>query len=132
MKRAIAVLILAAMVLITTGWWFFSSTVKVSLTAILTISVIVLIVGFAVFVGIKKFSSARRGEPSEDELSKKVMQKTASWSYYISLYLWLGIMYFSDKIKLETHSVIGVGILGMAITFAICWVIFNFMGIRNE
>jgi hypothetical protein len=34
--------------------------------------------------------------------------------------------------KLETHSVIGIGILGMAITFAVCWVIFNFTGVRNE
>ena len=60
------------------------------------------------------------------------MQKTAAWSYYVSLYLWLAIMYFSDKLHYETHTIIGAGILGMAVIFAICWLIFNFRGIRNE
>lgn len=87
---------------------------------------------FALFIGFKRLSSARRGEPSEDELSKKVMQKTASFSYYISLYLWLIIMYFSEKLDYETHTLIGAGIIGMAITFAVCWLIFNFGGIKNE
>jgi hypothetical protein len=60
------------------------------------------------------------------------MQKTAAWSYYVSLYLWLAIMYLSDKFKYETHTIIGAGILGMAVIFAICWLVFNFRGIRNE
>ena len=60
------------------------------------------------------------------------MQKTSSLSFYISLYLWLAIMYFSDKIDFETHTVIGAGILGMAVVFVICWLVFNFRGIRNE
>jgi peptidoglycan/LPS O-acetylase OafA/YrhL len=87
---------------------------------------------FAAFIGYKRLSSAKRGEPPEDELSKKVMQKTSSLSYYISLYLWLAIMYFSDRIHYETHTVIGAGILGMAVVFAICWLVFNFRGVRNE
>ena len=93
---------------------------------------IILVVGFAVFIGYKRVTSAKRGEPAEDELSKKVMLRTSSLSFYISLYLWLVIMYFSDKLKLETHTIIGVGILGMAVTFAICWIYFNFRGVRNE
>jgi hypothetical protein len=60
------------------------------------------------------------------------MLRTSSLSFYISLYLWLVIMYFSDKIKAETHTILGSGILGMAVIFAICWLIFNFRGIRNE
>jgi len=60
------------------------------------------------------------------------MQKTASLSYYVSLYLWLAIMYFSDRINYETHTIIGAGILGMAVIFAVCWLFFNFRGVRNE
>lgn len=41
-------------------------------------------------------------------------------------------MYFSDKIKYETHTLIGAGIVAMAIIFAVSWVIFNFRGIKNE
>ncbi len=132
MKRAVLVFILAALVLITTGLWFFSSSNKLNLADILGLAVIILVVGFAIFIGYKRLTSAKRGEPAEDELSKKVMQKTASWSYYISLYVWLAIMYFSDRLKYETHTLIGAGILGMAIVFAICWLVFNFRGIRNE
>jgi peptidoglycan/LPS O-acetylase OafA/YrhL len=99
---------------------------------LVTFGIIIIVVAFAVFVGFKRLSSTRRGEPAEDELSKKVMQKTSSLSYYISLYLWLAIMYFSDRFKYETHTVIGAGILGMAITFAICWIVINFRGVRNE
>ena len=132
MKKGIIVFILAAMFLILTGVWFFSSSNKLSPVDFTGFGVIILVVGFAVFVGLKKLSSAKRGEPAEDELSKKVMQKTASLSYYVSLYLWLALSYFSDKMKLETHTIIAIGILGMAITFAVCWIIYNFRGIRNE
>lgn len=131
MKRAILVFVLAALVLLTVGLWIFSST-ELKPMDLVSYGVIIIVVAFAVFVGFKKLSSARRGEPAEDELSKKVMQKTASLSYYISLYLWLAIMYFSDKFNYETHTCIAAGILGMAITFAICWLVFNFRGVRNE
>jgi peptidoglycan/LPS O-acetylase OafA/YrhL len=131
MKRAILVFVLAALVLLTVGLWIFSST-ELKPMDLVSFGVIIIVVAFAVFVGFKKLSSARRGEPAEDELSKKVMQKTASLSYYISLYLWLAIMYFSDKFNYETHTFIAAGILGMAITFAICWLVFNFRGVRNE
>jgi peptidoglycan/LPS O-acetylase OafA/YrhL len=132
MKRAFLVFVLAGLVLIMTGLWFFSSSNKLNLTDFLGLAVIIIVVGFAVFIGYIKFTSAKRGEPAEDELSKKVMQKAASWSYYISLYLWLAIMYFSDRLKYETHTLIGAGILGMAVIFTVCWLVFNFRGIRNE
>lgn len=132
MKKGIIVFVLAALVLATTGLWFFSTSDKFNLAELTGLGVIVLVVAFAVFVGYKRLISAKRGEPAEDELSKKVMQKTASLSYYISLYLWLAIMYFSDKFNYETHTFIAAGILGMAITFAVCWLVLNFRGIRNE
>lgn len=132
MKKGVIVFIVAALVLLTTGIWFFSGSEKLKPIDLVSFGIIILVVLFAVFVGYKRLTSAKRGEPPEDELSKKVMQKTSSISFYISLYLWLAIMYFSDRIDFETHTVIGAGILGMAVVFAICWLVFNFRGIRNE
>ena len=132
MKKAVIVFILAAIVLFTAGIWYFSSSAKLTTVDILSFGIIILVVAFAVLLGFRRLSSAKRGEPAEDELSKKVMRKTSSLSYYISLYLWLVIMYFSDKLKFETHTIIGAGILGMAVIFAISWLIINFGGIRNE
>jgi peptidoglycan/LPS O-acetylase OafA/YrhL len=132
MKRAVLVFFLAAMVVATTALWFFSKTNKITTVDIVGLGVILLVVGFAVFIGYKRLTSTKRGEPAEDELSKKVMLRTSSLSYYISLYLWLVIMYFSDKLKLESHTIIGAGIFGMAVSFAICWLFFNYWGVRNE
>jgi len=132
MKKSVIVFIIAALVLITTLTWIFSGSGTVKPMELVNLGVIVIVVLFALFFGYKRLSSARKGEPTEDELSKKVMQRTSSLSYYISLYLWLALMYFSEKLNYEAHTIIGAGILGMAIVFAVCWLVFNFRGIRNE
>jgi peptidoglycan/LPS O-acetylase OafA/YrhL len=132
MKKSVIVFILAALVLISTAIWIFSGSGKINAMELVSLGVIVLVVLFALFVGFKGISSIKKGEPAEDEMSKRVMLKTSSLSYYISLYIWLAIMYFSDKFSYETHTVIGAGILGMAVTFGICWLVINFRGIRNE
>ena len=132
MKKSIIVFIVAILVLATTALWFFTSKVDLKSVDIINFGIIVLVVSFAVFFGVKRFLSSKRGEPAEDELSKKVVRKAAGFSYYISIYMWLAIMYFSDRTDLENHTLIGAGILGMAVIFAICWSVINFTGIRNE
>lgn len=132
MKKAIVVFVVAALVLATTGLWILSSYGKFKLFDLATFGIIICVVGFAVFVGYKRLTSSRRGEPAEDELSKKVLQKTAAWSYYVSLYMWVGILFIKDRVNLDTEELIGTGILGMAVSFAVCWLIINFRGVRNE
>ena len=132
MKKAVIVFIVAAMVLVTTGIWFFNSANRFRILDIVSFGIIVVLIGFAAFIGFKKLTSARRGEPAEDELSKKVMQKTAAWSYYVSLYMWVGMIFISDKITLKMDELLGAGILAMALTFAVFWLIFHFKGVENE
>ena len=132
MKKSVIVFIIAALVLITAFIWILSGSGPVKPMELVNIAVIVIVVLFALFFGYKRISSSRKGEPPEDELSKRVMQKASSLSYYISLYLWLAIMYFSEDLNYETHTIIGAGILGMALVNAVCWLVFNFRGIRNE
>jgi peptidoglycan/LPS O-acetylase OafA/YrhL len=132
MKRAVLIFVIAALVLITCGLLFFSGESGIKPVELLQFGVIILVIAFALFFGYKRFSSAKSGQPVEDELSKKVLQKAAAFSFYISLYLWVAIIYISDKVKLESHSLIGAGVLGMAVIYAICWVVINFTGIKNE
>ena len=131
MKRAIIVFIVSALVLATTALWFFTSGEKFNPMDLLHFSVIILGVGFALFVGFKRLGSAKRGEPVEDELSKKVLQKTAAISYYISLYIWVFLIYLKDRITFDTEELLGTGVLAMAVTIGISWVVINFKGIRN-
>jgi len=132
MKKTVLVFVVTALVLITTGLWYFSTNEPLKPYDLLTFGIIIMVVSFALFLGFKRLTSAKRGEPAEDELSKKIMRKASSVSYYISLYLWLAIGYFSEKINYETHTIIGAGILGMAVIFGICWLVINFSGIKNE
>jgi peptidoglycan/LPS O-acetylase OafA/YrhL len=83
-------------------------------------------------VAFRRIGSEKRGQPAEDEFSKKVMQKAAALSYFVSLYLWLGIMYLADKLKTETDVMFGWGILGMAVIFGASWLFYNFRGIKDE
>jgi len=131
MKRTIIIFILAATVMVTSGLWFFNSEQQLNRMDLLQFGVILILVLFALFIGYKRLTSAKRGEPAEDELSKKVLQKTAAYSYYISLYIWVALIYIKDRITFDTEQLLGTGILAMAITFALCWVVFNFRGVRN-
>ena len=132
MKRAIILFVIIALVLVTSALWLMNVDTTFKPYDLLTVAITIIIVGFAVFVLYRRVASAQQGEPAEDELSKKVLQKTAALSYYISLYLWVAMLFIKDRVNLDTEELIGAGILGMALSFAICWVILNFRGIRNE
>jgi len=132
MKKSLIVFIVAGLVLMLTGLWFFTSVKEFNTMDLLHLGVIILIVGFAVFVGFKRLNNVKRGEPVEDELSKKVLQKTAAISYYVSLYIWVFLIFIKDRVKFETEGLLGIGILAMAVSFGISWLIINFKGIKND
>ena len=134
MKKTILVFVVAGLVIAATALWFFSSPefIRTDPIELLHFGVILVVVLFALFFGYKRLTSARRGEPVEDELTKKVMQRTAALSYYISLYFWVFLLFIKDRITFDQEQLLGAGILGMAIIFAIVWLALNFRGIRNE
>jgi Na+-transporting methylmalonyl-CoA/oxaloacetate decarboxylase gamma subunit len=86
----------------------------------------------AVVFAIRRFTSWKNREPAEDEYTKKIMMKTSSYSFYVSLYLWLLISYFSEESALDTQRIIGLGIVGMAIVFAISWILIKYIGLHDE
>ena len=131
MKKTVLIFVICVLVVMMVLVWVFNSKMSGGLHEILMVATVFIIVGFAILFGIRRVNSIARKEPLEDELSKKVMMKTASLSYYISLYLWLFIMYMSDKTTLETHTLIGTGIIGMSIIFFLSWLYNKFFGLRN-
>ncbi len=92
---------------------------------------IFLLVIFGFYYAWRQMRSAHSGEPGEDEYSKKVMQKSAALSYYISLYLWVAMIYIEDRVDWDGEAVIGSGIVGMGVIFAVSWLVFNYRGIRE-
>jgi hypothetical protein len=130
MKKNVLIYIFAVLLIGAAALWISKAGFKTP--DIIMLTCIVIVVGFAILFGLKRIDSAKRGEPVEDELSKKILTKASSVTFYISIYQWLIIMYFSDKVRLETHTLIGTGIIGMAIIFAICWLVIYMRGVRNE
>ncbi len=124
-------LILSISAMIITGFFLLQSfdIPLVGTPQLITLSVIFLL---AVIFAAKRFGSWKHKEPVEDEYSKKIMMKTASYSYYISLYLWLFISFLSGGKEIDTQRVIGLGVVGMAVVFVISWVFVKLIGLRNE
>jgi peptidoglycan/LPS O-acetylase OafA/YrhL len=131
MKKSYLAIIISTLVLAPTIIWLISTKTSLAFPGITQFGIILVLIGFGVFVGLTRLKSDKRGEPAEDELSKKILQKASSVSYYISLYLWLGIMYYSDKTTIETHTLIGAGILGMAVIFFISWLFYKIRGMKD-
>ena len=130
MKKAfISIFVLA--VLIVAGLWIYQSGNELSTNDIVHYIVISVLVLFALFMGFRKLSSVKRGQPSEDELSKRILEKSAARSYYISLYLWLVILYINNNKDVNTEELVGYGIIGMAVLFGLTWVFFYFKGIKD-
>jgi len=132
MKKTILIFVIAGLVLVTLIFWAVNSKLSGGLPEILMLAGALIVVGFAFFLGAMRLRSKLRKEPAEDELSKRVKTKASSLSFYISIYLWLFIMYISDKTTLEADSLIGAGIMGMAIVFFLSWIGIKFIGPRYE
>ena len=93
--------------------------------------VIVIITVLGLLVIYNRFKGFKKGEPTSDELSRMILQKASSLSFYMSLYFWLVISYISESLHYETEQLIGYGIIGMAIIFVIIWSIINFLGVNK-
>jgi hypothetical protein len=132
MKRTIVMFLVSALILVALALWALKGHISGNAQEILMAGVVLVLVGFAVFLGVSRLRSHLRREPGEDELSKKVMTRASSLSYYISIYLWLFIMYMSDKTSLPAHSLVGGGIMGMALVFLFCWLGVKAFGMKNE
>jgi len=122
MRKAIFMVVLAVSLIVSVLVWLVLPSVEFSLQELLMILGLILVVGFALFLAFGRLRAAKLNLPAEDEMSKKILRRGAATSYYVSIYLWLVIIYFSDKTKLECHSLIGAGIMGMAIVFALSWI----------
>ena len=127
MKRTILVAVVALMAIVSFIIWIIGSELSFDFGTVLMILIPVVILAFAVIKVVQGVSDARNQMPAEDELSKMIMLRTGSTSFQLSLFLWLVIGSVEDRIDLEGHTIIGAGILGMAILFALSWIYHRFI-----
>jgi cytochrome b561 len=132
MKRTVLIFIISALVVASLALWVLKGRVAGNTQEMIQVGVALVLVGFAVYLGVSRLRSHHRREPAEDELSRKVMTRASSLAYYISIYLWLFVMYISGKTTLPSHSLVGAGILGMAVVFLLCWLGVRAFGMKND
>jgi hypothetical protein len=127
MRKAIIIAVLAVLVLATMVVWFIKSgaTLDFGGSSIMIIQFVVL--AFAILVVYRRLKSAKQKLPAEDEMSKRILQRSTATAYHLSLYMWLAFMFFEERIDLERSTLIGAGILGMAIMYGLSWVYHNYI-----
>jgi heme/copper-type cytochrome/quinol oxidase subunit 2 len=122
MRKAIFLVVLAVALIVSFSYWLIFNNDQMNTQEILMIGALFLVVAFALFLAFRRLRDAKQQLPQEDEMSKNIMRRGTATAYHLSLFMWLVVMYLSDKTKLECHSLIGAGIMGMAIMFAIGWI----------
>lgn len=59
----------------------------------------------------------------DDERTYKVKMYAAGYAYFLSIYLWLAILIFQNF--LDRDDIIILGLLGMALSFGMSWLILS-------
>ncbi len=85
-----------------------------------------------IYIGYKRMKRKKEGLPEEDEMSRKIAQKAAASSFYISLFLWLVLIYIQDRIVTDIRIFFGYGMIGMALIFVFRWFYYNLKGFLHE
>ena len=91
-----------------------------------------LIIFFMIFFIVSRYKDVKAGMPLEDERSKKVMNRAAAMSFYVTLYWLILISFFEDSFakmfgveQLTVSQTTGGGIAGMAVFFFIFWLYYH-------
>lgn len=126
--RLIGILTLSIIVILTGTLFSVKTLMKGDiLGGILGGVIAAIILAFAIFVYIRGNRDLKEGYPLKDERSKKVIEKASSLSFFVSLYLLLGIGMLSEHtIKFrDVSQATGVAVGGMAILFLLSWLYYN-------
>lgn len=120
-RTTMFIAVLSVSLLVTLLFFMFRSRPELDAKAWIMIMVQLVVVVFAIVFAFRRLRSAKENMPAEDEMSKDIKRRASSTAYYLSLYLWLAMMFLEEYIPLERHTLIGGGILGMALIFAGSW-----------
>ena len=90
---------------------------------------ILFLAGFILFV--KKYKMVKEGITTNDEMSKKIINRSAALSFYSSLVLWIVISFVQDSSQFSNGDMIGYGMIGMVTIFVLSLTYFNIKGVRE-
>ncbi|RKY92384.1 MAG: hypothetical protein DRQ01_06375, partial [Ignavibacteriae bacterium] len=84
-----------------------------------------LIVVFGLVRVVKNLKDEKKGLITEDELSQKIKLRAGANAFTASFYLWTMIMLFTLDSNISNEILLGIGIVGMGLTFVGFWLYHN-------
>ena len=80
-----------------------------------------MLIGLGILIAYRRNKSLKEGLPVDDELSRKMIRMSATTTFFISLVLWLAILFLNAHTELTPKYLTGIGIMGMCLVFLIVW-----------
>ena len=123
--KAVFMILLA--VAVAGGFFIYASSSGNLGYSVLLVSIAAILLVFFGLFALKRYKDAVKGMPFEDERSRRIMEKAAAKSFYVSLYVLLAVGWFSEglvpfrDVSQATGAAIGV----MAILFFAFWAYYN-------
>jgi len=126
-NRMIVMALIVSLLTVTFGAWSITTIINGQvIDAIASTAILVLILALMIPMITRTARSVKKGEPLEDERSRMIKLKAAALSFYVGLYWLLGISFASDYMPgITISSAIGLGILGMAVSWGLSWYYYN-------
>lgn len=135
LKLSVIILLTATMILGVIFYGMYSSFAEEYVQSIIVLIISIAMMIIAVWIFRRESKNVKAGLPLEDERSKLIKQKAAAYSYYVSLYYLLGLMWYNiiaqnflSLPRMDTEAALGVGIGGIIILFFVIWLIVSKRG----
>lgn len=137
MKKILLPLFLVTFATILSGISIFqmqaTEETKTSLTAeYIYVGIISVLFLLGLYMGYKRMQSKKEGFPEDDEMSRKIIQKAAANSFYLSLFLWPLLIFLQGWQGSESRIFFGYGMAGMALIFMLNWFFYQKRGFKHE
>jgi hypothetical protein len=87
---------------------------------------------YLIFTEVDAIKRRSQNEPLKDELTKKIRIKASSYAFYISIFWWMLIMFFGEKLDVNVTTIIVYGIAGMSLAFIFSWIGLRYFGAMND
>ncbi len=127
MRKSIFLAVLSVSLLVSLLFWLLRSGSMLDIKELIMIISLLIVAGFAMVLAFGRLRNVKQNLPPEDELSRSIKRRDSATSYFVSLYMWLAMMFLEEHIDLERSTFIGAGIMGMALIFAFSWVYHNYI-----
>jgi hypothetical protein len=110
---------------------FHEDTTMLLVSEILHMVMILVLFILGIIQGVKRKRATEEGFPEDDELSEKIVRKSAGISFYLTLFIWLILLFINSFVEVDSRLIFSYGFIGMSLTFVITWLVINSQGIKD-